>query len=217
MLVVNLDSRNINFEQLNPLTLQNLFLRAVDRINLTLSKVVLQQALSRFSYEDALTGLNNRRFLDEMLSREVALAHRNHSPLTVMICDIDHFKRLNDTYGHAAGDEVLKSVARLLRTNFRETDIICRFGGEEFVVVMPAATLQDCQDRAEQLRASMASQTFTYGTEMIGPVTLSAGISALNPESDTADDLLRRADNALYQAKAGGRNRVISANTELQP
>jgi diguanylate cyclase (GGDEF)-like protein len=217
MLVVNLDSRNINFEQLNPLTLQNLFLRAVDRINLTLSKVVLQQALSRFSYEDALTGLNNRRFLDEMLSREVALAHRNHSPLTVMICDIDHFKRLNDTYGHAAGDEVLKSVARLLRTNFRETDIICRFGGEEFVVVMPAATLQDCQDRAEQLRASMASQTFTYGTEMIGPVTLSAGISALNPESDTADDLLRRADNALYQAKAGGRNRVISADAKLQP
>jgi len=213
ILVVNLDSRNINFEQLNPLTLQNLFLRAVDRINLTLSKVVLQQALNRFSYEDALTGLNNRRFLDEMLSREVALAHRNHSPLTVMICDIDHFKRLNDTYGHAAGDEVLKSVARLLRTTFRETDIICRFGGEEFVVVMPAATLQDCRDRAEQLRISMANQTFTYGTEMIGPVTLSAGISALYTENDTADDLLRRADNALYQAKAGGRNRVISADT----
>jgi diguanylate cyclase (GGDEF)-like protein len=211
MLVVNLDSRNINFEQLNPLTLQNLFLRAVDRINLTLSRVVLQQALSRFSYEDALTGLNNRRFLDEMLSREVALAHRNHNPLTVMICDIDHFKLLNDTYGHAAGDEVLKSVARLLRATFRETDIICRFGGEEFVVVMPAAQLHDCTARAEQLRQRMAEHATAHAGENLGPVTLSAGISTLHAEPDNAAELLHRADKALYQAKTTGRNRVITA------
>lgn len=216
LLLVDLDSRNVNFDPLNPLTLQTLFTRAIERINLTLSKIVLQQALSRFSYEDALTGLNNRRYLDDMLSRETALAQRNHTPLAVMICDIDRFKQLNDTYGHAAGDEVLKRVAELIQSTFRETDVICRFGGEEFVVVMPSATLQDCHDRAEQLRLRMADQTFTYGKESMGRVTLSAGISALNTGSDTADALLRRADNALYQAKTGGRNRVIRADTDAE-
>jgi len=215
LLLVDLDQSSVNFNQLNPLTLQTLFSRATERINLTLSKVVLQQALSRFSYEDALTGLNNRRYLDDMLSRETALAQRNHTPLALMICDIDRFKQLNDTYGHAAGDEVLKCVAQLLQSTFRETDIICRFGGEEFVVVMPGATLEDCFERAEQLRIGMASQTVTYGRHTISPITLSAGVSALNvATSERADQLLGRADDALYHAKSTGRNRVICAVQE---
>lgn len=211
LLLVNLNRENINFEQLNPLTLHTLLTRAIDRINLTLSKIVLQQALSRFSYEDALTGLKNRRFLDEMLTREIELAHRNRTPLTVMICDIDHFKQLNDSYGHPAGDEVLKSVAALLHTNFRKTDIICRFGGEEFVVVMPLATLEDCRERTEKLRLNMASQSVTYGQKTIDSITLSAGISTLTAADKDGGSLLHRADTALYQAKTSGRNRVICA------
>lgn len=217
LLLANLNKKNINFEQLNPLTLHILFTRAIDRVNLTLSKIVLQQALSRFSYEDALTGLKNRRYLDEMLTREIGLAHRNHTALAVMICDIDYFKQLNDCYGHPAGDEVLKNVARLLHTTFRKTDIICRFGGEEFVVVMPAATLADCHERTERLRLSMASQEFIYGEASIGSVTLSAGVSALSTQNDDPDSLLHRADTALYQAKASGRNRVMCAETESVP
>lgn len=208
-LVLDLERQEANLEDLTPLTLHMLFTRAVERINLTLSKIVLQQALSRFSYEDALTGLNNRRYLDEMLSREIALAHRTQSPLALMICDIDHFKQLNDTHGHAAGDEVLKEVARWLRKTFRDTDIICRYGGEEFVVVMPAASMKDCHERSEQLRSNLETLTITLGTDTIGPATLSAGISALSANLNNADDLLRRADEALYQAKASGRNRII--------
>ena len=211
LMLVNLSRKNINFEELNPLTLHTLLTRAIDRINLTLSKIALQQALSRFSYEDALTGLKNRRFLDEMLTREIELAHRNQTPLTVMICDIDHFKQLNDNYGHPAGDEVLKSVARLLRNNFRKTDLTCRFGGEEFVVVMPMATLEDCRERTESLRRDMASQSITYGQKTIDSITLSAGISTLTAADKDGGSLLHRADTALYQAKTSGRNRVICA------
>ncbi len=212
IICINLGSDTIDFEEPQVYTLTTLFTRAVERMGLALSRIALQEALSRLSYEDALTGLHNRRYLDEMLPREFLLAQRNQTPLTLMICDIDHFKRLNDTHGHAAGDVVLKEVGKQLRDTFRQTDIISRYGGEEFVVVMPGADLDNCQRRSEQLREQLSKLDIMYEGKSLGPVTLSAGICSLSADTATPEQLLQQADNALYAAKHQGRNRVICAS-----
>lgn len=109
---------------------------------MTLTSLKIRQDLQRLSYEDALSGLKNRRFLDEALAREVALAKRNKTPLSVLICDIDHFKDFNDHQGHAVGDQVLVNLGQLLMEHFRETDIPCRFGGEELVILLPDTSVK---------------------------------------------------------------------------
>lgn len=212
IICINLASETIDFEESQTSTLETLFTRSVERMSLALSRIALQEALSRLSYEDALTGLHNRRYLDEMLPREFLLAQRNATPLALMICDIDHFKQLNDTHGHAAGDVVLKEVGKQLRRAFRQTDIISRYGGEEFVVVMPGADLRNCQQRSEQLRDQLSKLLIIYEGESLEPVTLSAGICNLSIETATPEQLLQHADNALYTAKHQGRNRVICAS-----
>ncbi|MBP0047265.1 GGDEF domain-containing protein [Marinobacterium sp. AK62] len=209
MLWLNLDPDIGLFDNLSPYTLEILFTRGIERINLTLSKVALQQALSRFSYEDALTGVHNRRYLDQMLEHELARGARNQSDISLVICDIDHFKRLNDSFGHAAGDKVLQQVAQQLISTFRSSDIICRYGGEEFVIVMPDTRLEDAKARAEQLRTTVEAADFHFNNLPIGPVTLSAGLSTGQAGSVSAETLLRQADKALYEAKNAGRNRVI--------
>jgi len=218
-LLLDFGTDSILFDELSPFTLQTLFTRAIERINLTLSKVALQQALSRFSYEDALTGLHNRRYLDEMLDREIARGQRSGASIALVMCDIDHFKKLNDRYGHAAGDRVLQVVAQQIRAAFRSSDIICRYGGEEFVIVMPESQLDDARARAEQLRIDIAASHITFDDINISNITLSAGVSARYADDTTADILLRTADKALYQAKNSGRNRVITADspTQAQP
>nr|WP_242519020.1 GGDEF domain-containing protein [Thiorhodovibrio winogradskyi] len=182
--------------------------RSVERINLTLSLLALQDGLRVLSYEDGLTGLKNRRFLDEMLVREIAVAQRQSSPLSLLICDVDHFKRFNDTHGHAAGDEALKQVAVRLRQVFRDTDLICRYGGEEFVLLLPSAESAPARERGETLRAQVASEPILYEGQPLAPVTVSIGIASYPDPVSDPKDLMARADEALYRAKESGRNRI---------
>lgn len=164
--------------------------------------------LEQLALQDSLTGLKNRRFLDEILPRELALAKRQQSSLSVLICDIDHFKRFNDRHGHAAGDVVLQRVAGHLHRVFRHTDLACRYGGEEFVIVMPGAGMDDARRCAETLRQLVKADQIDYDGQRLEPVTLSVGIASWLDVEHDADKLLQRADRALYRAKANGRDRV---------
>ncbi len=217
ILLLDFHEDNALIGELSRSTLQLLYMRAVERINLSLSKVALQQVLNRFSYEDALTEVHNRRYLDQMLSHELARGQRHQAEISLVICDLDHFKKLNDNYGHAAGDRVLKIVAQQLKLAFRNSDIICRYGGEEFVVVLPDTNLADACARAEQLRTSMSGKSILIDGDAIGSVTLSAGVSSGRAGQISAEELLDKADQALYRAKQTGRNRVLAAPDDSSP
>ncbi len=170
------------------------------------------QAAIELAVVDALTGLNNRRFLETHLAQALEKAARKGRPLSLMILDIDHFKAVNDTYGHDAGDEVLKVFARRIKRVLRGSDLICRLGGEEFVVVMPDTPLAIAERVAERVRAAVESEEFPIapgGVRRIA-VTTSIGIAERGQEAD-ADALLQRSDRALYASKTAGRNRVTSA------
>jgi two-component system cell cycle response regulator len=161
---------------------------------------------------DPLTGLHNRRYLDSHLETLFDRAMARRRPLSVMITDIDRFKAINDTYGHDGGDRILREFARRLRQNVRGIDLACRFGGEEFVVVMPDTGQQVAEKVAERIRAEIAEAPFFTG-EAEGEgiaVTVSVGVSSLKPRGDRVEDLMKRADIALYEAKSGGRNRVVA-------
>lgn len=184
--------------------------QASERISLALSRLSLQQVLSQISYEDGLTAVNNRRFLDEVLPREILLARRNQTPLSVLICDIDFFKQFNDNHGHAAGDEALKIVASRLQENIRQSDILCRYGGEEFVVILPTAGADQARERAEQVRQAVAATQVSFQGQELGRISLSIGLCSWPEQCDDPEQLLQRADAALYGAKQAGRNRVRS-------
>lgn len=160
---------------------------------------------------DALTGLHNRRYMAGQLDPLVAHANRGGAPAAVLVLDIDHFKRINDTFGHDAGDEVLTEFAVRLATNVRAVDLPCRFGGEEFVVVMPDTRVADASAIADRIRAQVAGTAFSVmgGRESLS-VTISIGVAATTGDHDSTDALLKRADEALYEAKQSGRNRVIA-------
>jgi len=160
---------------------------------------------------DPLTGLHNRRYLDSHLETLFDRAVARRRPLSVMITDIDRFKSINDTYGHDAGDKVLKEFAARLRKNVRGIDLSCRFGGEEFVVVMPDTDGAIAEKVAERIRAEIASRPFTIGGDgRTVNVTVSAGVSTLLRPRDTVAEMMKRADVALYEAKSLGRNRVVA-------
>ncbi|WP_232424202.1 GGDEF domain-containing protein [Imhoffiella purpurea] len=182
----------------------------LEKIGLVLSQHCLHGELRRLSYEDGLTGIKNRRFLDDMFSREASLAARHERPLSVIMCDVDHFKRFNDTHGHAAGDRVLRRVAEILSGVFRQTDLVCRYGGEEFTVVMPGTRLEDCRQRAEELRQGIETESFEYEGCPLGSVTISVGIASWPEMAVAPEMLIVIADQALYRAKRAGRNRVES-------
>lgn len=161
---------------------------------------------------DGLTGLHNRRYLDNHLKLLIDRATARGRALAVCITDIDRFKLVNDTYGHDAGDVVLREFASRVRSAVRGADLACRYGGEEFVLVMPDTTPDMAAGVAERLRAIVESEPFRIpGTDVALSVTASLGIAAMLPGGDTPDALLKRADNALYEAKRSGRNRVVAA------
>ena len=168
---------------------------------------VLQEELRELSTHDALTGLYNRRYLEESFRRELLLAERAGHPVSVIMGDLDHFKAVNDRDGHLAGDEVLRVFGNLMKHNARASDIICRYGGEEFLLVLPGMTQDGALERAEQLRREMAATRFNYGASQI-MVTASFGIAVFPSHGRTTDELIAAADTALYLAKAAGRNRV---------
>lgn len=182
--------------------------QAIQRISITLSSITLREELQKFSYEDALTGLKNRRYFDQLFQHQCAVAQRSKTPLSLLVIDIDHFKVFNDTHGHEAGDRALQSVASVLQNQFRESDIVCRFGGEEFVVILPGAMTDDGRERAQGLCDAVGSVDVVFGGKNLGPVTVSVGVASW-PEADGEPrQLLSLADQALYQAKEEGRNRV---------
>ena len=180
------------------------------RIRVALRTKRLQDLLEQRAHVDGLTGLANRLALEDRLATEWAVHQRHGEPLAIWIADLDHFKRINDQYGHAAGDEVLRSAAAALRSTVRATDLAARYGGEEFVVVAPRCGLAGALKTAERFRHGLSSSLITLDRGETISVTVSVGISSL-PEEPVASaaELLARADHALYQAKAQGRNRVL--------
>jgi len=158
---------------------------------------------------DGLTGLHNRRYLEESLGREESRARRSGRSLSIMMIDIDEFKRFNDTLGHAAGDAVLRAMGEYLLMAARGEDIVCRYGGEEFVLVMSQAPQSTVLNRAENLRTGVQQLAIEYEGRLVGPITVSVGIGIFPDHGDSVQAVLRAADAAMYEAKQLGRNRVV--------
>jgi diguanylate cyclase (GGDEF)-like protein/PAS domain S-box-containing protein len=186
-----------------------------DRLQTQLIEIgLLQSKLREQSIRDPLTNLFNRRYLEETLERELARAAREDYPVCVIMIDLDHFKRVNDTYGHEAGDEVLKALATTLAEQCRRGDFACRYGGEEFVVVMPNINTDTAYERAEKIRQSLNSLDVPYGHYHL-TTTVSIGIACYPINGDTRESVLRAADRAMYGAKEAGRDHILSYE-ELQ-
>ncbi|GEM_PF-957838 len=177
-------------------------------LSLSIGNLQLRERLRQQSIRDALTGLYNRRYLDETLPREILRAERAGATLGVIMLDIDHFKRLNDTRGHEAGDAVLSALGRFLQHHVRGDDIACRYGGEEFTLILPGASLDTVCNRAERLRAGAQSLAVRVVGTQLDALTLSLGVAVWPQHGETAEAVLQAADAALYRAKQGGRNRV---------
>ena len=171
----------------------------------------LQAALQEQAIRDPLTGLFNRRYLDETLPRELSRCQRNGEPLVVAMLDLDHFKRFNDTYGHEAGDAVLRAIGDLLGKTLRASDLACRYGGEELTLILHGSTLEDAKLRLDSLRRAVRQTRIAYRGGELPAITVSIGVTAAEATETDAMALLNQADAALYQAKAQGRNRVVAA------
>jgi diguanylate cyclase (GGDEF)-like protein len=186
--------------------------RLVDQLSLSLTNLELRERLENMALRDGLTGLYNRRFLDEMLEHELAKLRRSGRQAALMLVDVDHFKRFNDTYGHQAGDEALRKVAGALQSAVRASDVVCRYGGEEFLVFLPECDSQEAMAKAEALRAAVSAITMRIGSEGIAPISASFGVAIFPDVADNRTDLIQVADRALYAAKHAGRNRVMMAD-----
>ena len=187
---------------------QQLAISVASQVALSLASLQLRETLREQSIRDPLTHLFNRRYLEESLEREVHLANRTKQSVAVIFVDLDHFKRFNDTFGHDAGDVVLQSLADLLRMFFRSTDICCRFGGEEFAIILPDSSALDAAARANALRSRVKGLRLQYKLENLGPLSLSAGVAAFPEHASASDELLKVADQCLYESKASGRDMV---------
>ena len=196
------------------LNLQQLVVSAGETIKLSLSNLKLREELRQQAIHDPLTGLFNRRYLDETLPRELHLAQRRKVPLCIVMLDIDGFKQFNDSFGHGAGDSLLKEIGHALREYLRKSDISCRFGGDEFVLVLPDSPLADIQQRVEQIRLFVKDLKIRYGEQMVGMISLSIGIAQAPEHGTTESELLRAADQAMYTAKQSGGDRIVIYQTE---
>jgi len=163
---------------------------------------------------DSLTGLHNRRAFEEMIQREVQIAARDNTPLTLLMMDLDHFKQLNDTWGHALGDRALRTFGGVLLTVTGTRDAVARLGGEEFAILIPGRSPRSAVSLAERLRATVEGLRLSEGEELVR-FTVSVGLSSLQPGETTFEPMIRRADRALYKVKRSGRNRVLLADGEI--
>jgi diguanylate cyclase (GGDEF)-like protein len=184
-------------------------------MSLALSNLSLREKLRNQALRDPLTGLYNRRYMEDMLERFVRLAVRKDSSLAVVMIDLDHFKRLNDQHGHLLGDAVLRAVAGAISATLRETDVACRYGGEELIVLLPDCDTDAALAKAEEIRLRIEELSAAHGAE----ITASLGVAALPSAASTVVDLVKAADTALYEAKKAGRNCVRQApkNCSAQP
>lgn len=182
---------------------------AIASIGLALFNVRLRQSLRELSIRDPLTGLHNRRFAEEVLEKEFARARRSGVPFSVLMMDVDHFKRFNDSHGHEAGDRVLKEVGQLIAREFREGDVGCRYGGEEFLVLLHETDAAEALERADHFRLALRAVPVVHAGEMLGPVTISIGVAEAPRDGASPQAVVAAADAALYRAKAEGRDRVV--------
>jgi len=180
----------------------------VENVALALANFRLRETLREQSIRDRLTGLLNRRYLDEAMELEFARTERSGKPMAVVMLDLDHFKRFNDTFGHDGGDAVLREFAQVLTSCVRKGDIACRYGGEEFCLMLPGAPAEMARERAEQIRVAVSKLKLMHLGRPLGPVTVSIGVAAFPEHAHTPADLIQAADHALYRAKTGGRDRV---------
>lgn len=185
---------------------------AAEQLAMALSNLQLQERLRIQSIREPLTGLFNRRYLEESLARELSRCERRGLPLALMMLDLDHFKRFNDTHGHPGGDALLAGLGKLLQGLSRPEDIACRYGGEEFTLILPEATAELALQRAEQIRAAVQAMRVQHMGKDLPPVTVSIGVAVAPHDGTDPESLLGHADRALYRAKARGRNRVESGH-----
>ncbi len=195
------------------ITRQQLAVAVGETIKLSLYNLKLREELREQAIQDPLTGLCNRRYLEENLGRELHRARRGNSPLCVVMLDLDNFKPFNDSFGHDAGDSMLREMAQVLSEKLRKSDIACRYGGDEFVLVLPDSSLADAQRRVEQIRLMVAEKQMRHGASRPDKITVSAGIVGAPEHGSTAAELLQAADSAMYAAKQAGRDRVVAYRT----
>jgi diguanylate cyclase (GGDEF)-like protein len=185
-----------------------------ERIGLALSNLRLRSELRELAIHDPLTGLHNRRYMEEALVLELSRAERSGFPVGIIMLDIDKFKGFNDGFGHAAGDELLRGLGALIRSNLRAGDIACRYGGEELLIILPQAGAESARTRAEELRERVKGLDIRMNGAPTAAVTISLGVGAYPEHGATRDEVLAAVDAALYRAKKEGRNRTITADKE---
>ncbi len=188
---------------------EHLALTTARKLALELSNLQLRERLRNQAIRDPLTGLFNRRYLDETLKRELQRASRHQHPVGVIMLDIDHFKQFNDTYGHDGGDTLLRTLAATLQTQTRAEDIVCRYGGEEFTLILPGATLEQTCQRAEQLLVHIRNVQVQHNGQALRSVTASLGVAIFPEHGDTDEAVVKAADRALYLAKTRGRDQMV--------
>ena len=171
------------------------------------------EEIYRLTIMDGLTQIYNARYLYEALEREIIRGRRHERDLSIVMFDIDHFKRINDVHGHLAGDFVLKELARIVQQRIRRDEVFARYGGEEFSIILPETSLDGAVSLAETLRQKVEEHTFNFQADTM-KVTVSIGVATLNDADKLASDLIKRADELLYQAKNSGRNRVCHQRSE---
>jgi len=190
--------------------LQRRVIATGERISLALANLRLREVLRDQSIRDPLTGLFNRRYLEETLNREVHRAARNKHKICMVMLDLDYFKRFNDGFGHQAGDALLKEIAGLFKTRVRAGDLACRYGGEEFALVMFETDIDGAQRRVGDLRQAVKQLAFQYRGQTLSSISISAGIAGFPAHGENPEDLIRSADEALYRAKKAGRDRIAT-------
>jgi diguanylate cyclase (GGDEF)-like protein len=185
-----------------------------EHVAIALTNLKLRETLRNQSIRDPLTGLFNRRYMEETLTREIQRAVRTRDPVGVVMLDLDHFKRFNDTHGHDAGDHVLRELGAFLNAQVRGGDIACRFGGEEFMLILPNLGPESLVQRVDTMRLGVKQLAIRHLGQSLGSLTMSAGAAVFPDHGSTGEALLRSADQALYRAKAAGRDRVVLATSE---
>jgi diguanylate cyclase (GGDEF)-like protein len=180
-----------------------------DNIGLGIANLKLRESMRNLSIRDPLTDLFNRRYMEEALAQEQHRTRRNDAQLAVIMIDIDHFKRFNDNFGHDGGDAVLRTLGGFLKKHVRGSDIACRYGGEEFLLILSPSTPEGARQRAEKIREDAALLTVRHANRDLSAITLSLGVAIFPDHTSEASAIVKAADLALYEAKSGGRNRVV--------
>ncbi|MFM8296170.1 MAG: diguanylate cyclase, partial [Microcystaceae cyanobacterium] len=190
---------------------QQLAKTVAEQLSLAIANLKLREQLQEQSLHDPLTRLFNRRYLEQFLTKEIARAKRHRHSIGVLMMDIDHFKNVNDSFGHEVGDQVLTTIGTLLKDHIRVSDVVCRYGGEEMTVILPETSLPDAYQKAEFLRQAIAKLRIEYSGQILDSITASVGVACYPDQGEELHQLIHAADKALYHAKAAGRNQVMMA------